>query len=154
MSEQTSTAVAGEQNEQIQEAAPEFEPITSQEDFDTRIQARIARERAKIPADYEELKAKATQYDTVFAELEQTKTELSTERTVSTRALVAAAKGVPEALLTGSSKEELESAADALIAFRGEKPSTSLVVPTEGTSPLPQANIDKQFVKNLFSSGE
>ena len=154
MSEQTSTAVAGEQNEQTQEAAPEFEAITSQEDFDARIQARIARERAKIPADYEELKAKATQYDTVFAELEQTKTELSTERAVSTRALVAAAKGVPEALLTGSSKEELESAADALIAFRGEQTSTQLVVPTEGTSPVPQANIDKQFVKNLFSPGD
>lgn len=154
MSEQTSTAVAGEHTEQGQEAPKEFEAITSQEDFDARIQARIARERAKIPADYDDLKAKADQYDTVFAELEQTKTELSTERAVSTRALVAAAKGVPEALLTGSTKEELESAADALIAFRGEQASTSLVVPTEGTSPLPQINVDKQFAKNLFSTGD
>jgi len=39
------------------------------------------------------------------------------------RAEVAAAKGVPVALLTGSTQEELEAAADALIAYRGEPKS-------------------------------
>lgn len=34
---------------------------------------------------------------------------------------MAAAKGVPVGLLHGSTKEELESSADALIEFRGEK---------------------------------
>jgi len=38
------------------------------------------------------------------------------------RAEVAAAKGIPVALLVGNSQEELEACADALIAFRGEKP--------------------------------
>jgi hypothetical protein len=38
------------------------------------------------------------------------------------RAEVAAAKGVPATLLSGSTQEELEASADALIAFRGEKP--------------------------------
>jgi hypothetical protein len=135
MSEQTSTAVAGEQNEQGQEAAKEFEAITSQEDFDARIQARIARERAKIPTDYEELKAKAEKYDGVVVELDQTKTKLSTVQGEKTRAQVAAAKGVPEALLAGSTQEEFEAAADALIAFRGTASSTSLHVPNEGNSP-------------------
>jgi hypothetical protein len=37
----------------------------------------------------------------------------------ATRAEVAAAKGVPVSLVTGTTKEEMESAADALIAFRG-----------------------------------
>jgi hypothetical protein len=37
------------------------------------------------------------------------------------RAEVAAEKGVPVALLTGSTREDLEAAADALIAFRGEQ---------------------------------
>lgn len=35
------------------------------------------------------------------------------------RARTASAKGVPEALLTGSTQEELDAAADALLAFRG-----------------------------------
>lgn len=38
------------------------------------------------------------------------------------RAEVAAAKGIPAALLSGTTQEELEASADALLAFRGEKP--------------------------------
>ena len=48
----------------------------------------------------------------------------------ATRAEVAAAKGVPVSLLTGSTQEELEASADALIAFRGEQksaPSSSAI---------------------------
>ena len=37
------------------------------------------------------------------------------------RAEVAATKGVPADLLSGSTQEELEASADALIAFRGEQ---------------------------------
>lgn len=37
----------------------------------------------------------------------------------ATRAEVAAAKGVPVNLITGSTKEEMESNADALVAFKG-----------------------------------
>lgn len=39
------------------------------------------------------------------------------------KADVAADKGVPAALLSGSTREELEAAADALLAFRGEVPA-------------------------------
>ncbi len=47
------------------------------------------------------------------------------------RAQVAEAKGVPAALLTGSTQAEIEAAADALIAFRGEqKPTPPPVTPT------------------------
>ena len=38
------------------------------------------------------------------------------------RAEVAAAKGIPVVLLSGTTQEELEASADALLAFRGEKP--------------------------------
>lgn len=38
------------------------------------------------------------------------------------RAEVAAAKGIPAALLSGSTQEELEASADALLAFRGSAP--------------------------------
>ena len=130
------TTGTGETNSQQQETqVKEFEAITSQEDFDKAIQARIARERAKFP-DYEELKAKAAK----LAEIEETnktEAEKTAERLAaaekraselelrSIRAEVAAAKSVPAVLLSGSTQEELEASADALIAFKGQsaKPS-------------------------------
>jgi hypothetical protein len=53
----------------------------------------------------------------------------------SIRSDVAAAKGVPASLLTGSTQEELEASADALIAFRGEQAGKKLVIPNEGKTP-------------------
>jgi len=129
MSESTeATAGAGETTDQ---QATEFEAITSQDEFDRRLAARLDRERKKF-ADYDEVKAKAAK----LAEIEEankTEAEKTAERLAAAerraaeleakalRAEVAAAKGVPAALLTGSTQEELEAAADALIAFRGEQ---------------------------------
>lgn len=162
MSETTSevTATAGEQTVQVEEAAKEFQAITSQEEFDNAIKARIARERAKIPADYDELKAKAAK----FAEWEESqKTEAQkqqealaeaqaklAELTVAkTRAEVAAAKGVPVELLSGGTQEELEAVADALIKFKGEQ-TNRLHVPGEGNSPSRQITNEQEFVGELF----
>jgi septal ring factor EnvC (AmiA/AmiB activator) len=164
VSEQTETAVAGEHTEQAQEAS-KFEAITSQEDFDKAIQARIARERAKIPTDYEELKAQATKFQE-FQESQKTETEKVAERLAAAekraaeleakaaRAEVAAAKGVPLALLSGSTKEELEASADALIQFKGESGSTTLHVPSEGKSPTAKIDGDKLFAKTLFGRSD
>lgn len=162
-----STAVAGENNEQSTEAKTEFEAITSQEDFDKAIQARIARERAKIPSDYEELQAKAAR----LAEIEEankTESEKTAERLAAaearaaelevkaTRAEVAAAKGVPAELLSGTSKEELEAAADALIKFRGESPAPRLHIPSEGNSPASGGGDGglREFTQQLFSTAD
>lgn len=147
------TAAAGEHNEQ---QPKEFEPITSQADLDKVIQARIARERAKIPTDYEELKAKAAKFDQVendnktadektaerLANLEK---DLEGERLGRLRAEVAAAKGVPVNLLSGSTQDELEAAADALIQFKGN-PTQRLVVPGEGNQPA-----QKKTTADLFA---
>ena len=77
--------------------------------------------------------AKAKQFDE-FEEANKTELQRSADRADAaeakvaeiearaTRAEVAAAKGIPAALLSGSTQEELEASADALIAFRGEKP--------------------------------
>ena len=132
-----STTVTEETNEQ-------FEPIVSQEALDKIIQARIARERAKF-ADYDELKAKAEKL-AEFEESQKTEAQKAQERLEAaekraaelelkaTRAEVAAAKGVPAELLTGSTQEELEASADALIAFRGEVKQPALQpIPGEGT---------------------
>lgn len=51
--------------------------------------------------------------------------ELADLTVAKTRAEVAAAKNVPSALLVGSTQEELEASADALIAFKGAAPEPS-----------------------------
>jgi hypothetical protein len=70
------------------------------------------------------------------------------------RANVAAAKGIPVNLLSGSTQEELEASADALIAFRGSQTSNPLVVPKEGNSPLNPGDPNRNFVGKLFGSGD
>lgn len=147
MSEQTdSTTVTEETNES---QGQDFEAITSQDALDRIIQARIARERAKF-ADYEELKAKADKLSE-FEESQKTEAQKAQERLEAAerraaelelkadRAEVAAVKGVPAELLSGSTREELEASADALIAFRGEvKPAQLQPIPGEGAvGPLP-----------------
>jgi len=124
------TADAGDSTEA--DVADAFKAPASQEELDRIIEARIARERKKIPADYDELKAKAAKLAEIEeankteAEKAQARAEAAEKRAIeleakALRAEVAAAKGVPVNLLTGSTQEELEAAADALIAFRGEQ---------------------------------
>lgn len=131
MSDDT-TATAGEQTDE--NADNQFKAPASQDELDRIIQARLDRERKKFPTDYDDLKAKAQKYAEWeeankteaqktadrLAEIERENAELKSGKL---RAEVAAAKGVPAALLTGGTQEELEAAADALIAFRGEQKS-------------------------------
>lgn len=154
------TAVAGENTEPV----TEFKAPASQADLDRIIQDRVARERAKF-ADYDDVKARAAKLSEI-EEANKTETEKVAERLAiaekraaelevkSLRSDVALAKGVPAALLTGSTQEELEAAADALIEFRGE------VKPAAPSSPaLSRVNnqnsagtSDGQFVRELFGS--
>jgi trimethylamine:corrinoid methyltransferase-like protein len=122
------TADAGEQTDN---AIDEFKAPASQEELDRIIQSRLARDRAKF-ADYDDLKARADKLAQI-EEANKTEAEKSAARAEAAerraaeleakalRSDVAAAKGVPAALLTGSTQEELEAAADALLAFRGEQ---------------------------------
>ena len=157
MAEQTgsTTATDGTDSQQQEKPQDEFTAITSQADFDKAIQARIARERAKF-ADYDQLKAKAQQVDQAaeaaktadqknaerLAKLED---DLEAERLGRVRAEVAAEKKVPAELLSGSTREDLEAAADALIQFKGETPRMP-VVPGEGRQPA-----QKKTTADLFA---
>ncbi|RJU01982.1 hypothetical protein D6T65_05010 [Arthrobacter frigidicola] len=123
------TADAGEHTET--DAPDSFKAPESQEDLDRIIQARLDRERKRF-ADYDDLKARAAKLAKIeeankseaekaearAAAAEKRATELEVK---ALRAEVANAKGVPAALLSGSTQEELEAAADALIEFRGEQ---------------------------------
>jgi len=124
------TADAGEHTDET--AENQFKAPASQEEFDRIIQARLDRERKKLPNDYDELKAKAQKY-AEWEEANKTEAQKTADRLAAIerenaelksgklRAEVAADKGVPSVLLTGSTQEELEAAADALLAFRGEQ---------------------------------
>lgn len=149
MTEQTAPTTGTEEtNSQQTETPKEFQAITSQEDFDKAISARIARERAKFQ-DYDQLKADSAELAKIRESqktetqkqqeaLEQAQRELAEERTARARAEVAAATGVPANLLSGSTVDELTASAEALIQFRGEAAPTpqKLHVPGEGKAPM------------------
>lgn len=96
--------------------------------------AKANEDAAKRLAEIEEANKTAEQkLAERMAQFERENAEL---KTTALRAEVAAAKGVPAALLTGSTQEELEAAADALIEFRGEQPKEpGMFIPNEGKQP-------------------
>ena len=124
------TADAGEQTETT-ESESQFKSPATQEELDRIIQARVARVSSKY-ADYEELQKAASRLKEIEeankseSEKAQARAEAAERRASELelqvlRADVASEKGVPAKLLAGSTREELEAAADELIAFRGEQ---------------------------------
>lgn len=176
MSEQTAPTTGTEetQNEQTDkvEESKEFQAITSQEDFDRAIQSRLARERAKFP-DYDKFKAdaeKLREVEEANKSEEQKRQErdaardreLAELKAEKLRSTVAAEKSdpskgitVPANLLTGSTREELEASADALIAFKGEAVTRQrVVVPREGDAPVNAGvnEADQAILTGLFGN--
>jgi hypothetical protein len=147
----------------------EFTPITTQEEFNTRIADRIKRVEAKY-ADYDELKAKADGVDAAveaarveeqskyeaelakfsdYDDLKKKVGEYETKDTVAKlKADVAKTTGVPAELLSGSTQEELEAHAAVLKPFL----KTGPVVPNPGDTPAntPESE-ERQFVREIFS---
>lgn len=144
------------QNQQGATAAappPAFTPPASQEDFDRIIADRLSRERAKF-ADYDAVKAKATEFDKL-AEAQKSETEKALERAEAAEKKAAAyesekqvaawaseiAKGspVPASALRGTSKEELAAHFEELKALIPEqspkKGALGPYVPGEGSTP-------------------
>lgn len=123
--------------------------INSQDDFDGLVKDRLARERQKF-ADYDELKAKAGQVDTVKAEADRALAEAITRaeaaeskvgefetkaQITSWRDEVAKATGVPADALRGSTKEDFEAHAEILKPLvTGSGP----VIPSQGETPTQQ----------------
>lgn len=85
-----------------------------------RTQAKANADAAKRLAEIEE--ANKTEAQKLADRLAAAEKSAAESELKALRAEVAQAKGVPGALLTGSTLEELNAAADALIAFRGEAP--------------------------------
>lgn len=118
------------------EAAPAQETDWKAEARKWEARAKENTEAAKRLSEIEE--ANKTEAQKAAERLTALERENEALKTSSLRAEVAAAKGVPLALLTGASREELEAQAEALIAYRGEKKPA--VDPALGREAAPSGN--------------
>lgn len=128
---------------------PAFTPITTQEDLDKVIGARLARERDKY-ADYDDLKAAASKLADAEARLAQIDAQAALDKI---RNDVAQEAGVPAELLRGSTKDELAAHASALAEALKARPSVP-VIPTQGATPsVSEADSARRaFAQELFGS--
>ncbi len=117
-----------------------------------RAEADANRDAAQRLAEIEEANKTAEQKQREA--LARAEAELAELRVGKLRAEVAAAKGVPAGLLTGSTQEELEASADALIAFKGESQKKRLVLPNQDKTPNRDISDDAEFARELFSRGD
>ena len=126
-----------------------FTPITTQEDLDKVIGARLAREREKY-ADYDDLKAAAGKLADAEARLAQIDAQAALDKI---RDDVAKEAGVPVELLRGSTKDELAAHASALAEALKARPSVP-VIPTQGATPgVSDADSARRaFAHELFGS--
>lgn len=105
----------------------EFEPILTQEAFDTAISQRIRRERETVRkefADYDQIKTsladaqkKSQEHEATIAELQQ---KIQGYETDSVKTRIALEKGIPLELkdrLTGATEEEIRKDAENLAKF-------------------------------------
>lgn len=109
------------------EGESDFEPITSQADFEKRIKGRINKVKQSF-ADYDDLKSFASEAQTKIGQLTQ---ELETERTNVIRTQVSSEKGVPPHRISGSTLEEMQASADDYLTeiaqlTKSKNPRTSL----------------------------
>lgn len=126
-----------------------FTPITTQEDLDKVIGARLAREREKY-ADYDDLKAAASKLADAEARLAQIDAKAALDKI---RDDVAKQAGVPADLLRGSNKGELTEHASALAEALQARPSVP-VIPTQGATPgvSDAESARRAFAQKLFGS--
>lgn len=139
VTQEARTTAAGEQQE----------PRTfTQEEVNSIVADRLNRERAKY-ADYDDLKAKASQYDT-------TKVQLDALNSANARrdmiARVAAATGCPAELLTGDTEEACTAQAQAITAFAKTQQPAGYPNVRDGGTPLhlpTQANTADAFSRAI-----
>lgn len=129
------------------------------EGTDWKQEARKWEDRAK--ANYAQVKTlqdAAAAAEQAQSELEQARkrlSELEATQAAQDRALlaheVAAEKGVPHELLTGSTRDELEAHADKILAFTGTQVPAGAVIPKAGYQPAqPKPDEATSFVRALF----
>lgn len=151
------------ENETVEVEAAAQEPETTETDW--RAMSRKWEQRAKDAnaklKELEPVAAKAVELEEASkSELQKAQERaeaaeraLADATATAVRAEVAAAKGVPVALLSGDTREALEASADALLAFRDETARKGNYAPNEGrTSNIDKGSELREFTRNLFAS--
>ena len=137
----------------------EFKPITTQEEFDVAIKARLSREKEKY-GDYDQLKSRVTELEeeTIEAnkqskddsdkQLEEMQKQIAGYETANLRTRIALQNGLPYDLadrLQGADEESLTADAERLASFI--KP-IGHVAPMRNLEPALEKNEDTSY-KNL-----
>lgn len=168
MSEDTTTTTTDASSEQPLEPAPTppaapaaDTPHTFDADYVAKLRAESAKyrtqakanaEAAKRLAEIEEsTKTEAQKQAEQFAKLQQENERLHAQML---KAQVAADKGVPADLLSGSTEEELAAAADRLLAFRGAVPPAEYgretdTAPTKKSKQLTKADLARMTPQQI-----
>lgn len=139
----------------------DFKPITTQEEFDAAIKARLSREKEKY-GDYDQLKSRVTELEeenvglksTIEAtnqskadsdkQLEEMQKQIAGYETASLRTRVALQYGLPYDLadrLQGTDEDSFKADAERLVSF---------VKPTEHVAPM--RNLEPSLKKNEDTS--
>ena len=148
----------------------EFKPITTQEEFDAAIKARLSRENEKY-ADYDQLKSRVEELEkenvglqsTIEAsnqskadadkQLEEMQSKIAGYETASLRTRVALQYGLPYDLadrLQGTDEESFKADAERLAGFM--KPA-SKVAPVKSTEPIvPKEDAKRTMYRNLVQN--
>lgn len=113
--------------------------------------AKANEDAAKRLAEYEE--SQKSEAQKLQEERDKANADLASERAARLRAEVAASKGIPANLLSGSTQEELEASADALIAFKGDV-AKGPVIPGQGLAPESTTAQDPASVFSDFLSNQ
>ena len=163
-------------NSQNQEAGSAFVAITSQDDFDKAIQARIARERAKF-ADYDQLKSAAAKLADI-EEAQKTESQKLLDRitaaekkvadaeqrakdaeTKSLRSDIATKFGISaedrDLFLTGNDEATITAQAKRLADREVDRKKQGNVAPKEGATKNNGDGSDRElreFARNLFAN--
>lgn len=143
----------------------EYKAPATQADLDAIIKQRVERERAKF-ADYNDLKAKARQFDDVqqaskteaekandrITSLER---ELAETKSTALRSRIQAKHGITDEdaalFLTATDEETLTKQAERLAAREADRKKNGNHVPHEGQTPSSSGNTDeRKFVADLF----
>jgi hypothetical protein len=170
MSEPTATESAQDGNQSGQTStAQDFKPITTPAELDAFLKDRVARAERKATekfADYDELKAKASQLD-ALSEASQTETEKAAKRAAKAEAdrddaraealrlRVAVEHGISiedaDLFLTGKDDATLRAQAQRLADREADRKKNGNVVPREGTSTRPAESDEAAFARSLFA---
>lgn len=126
-----------------------FEPITTQEDLDRIVGARLSREREKY-ADYDQIKAVAEEASAAIAERD----ELRAQLTDAKRASIAASAGIPVELVVGDNEEAMQAHADRVAEFISERAEAEAESKRAADAPANQAPASGPFVASVGTTPE